>query len=150
MKYKQTNFGHQGFTIIELLIVIIVIGILAAIVIVAYNGVQTKARDSARDSALSSLKKSIELYAAQNGSYPAPAACVNVACNVSNLSSVMVPSIVSTIPNDPAGGTKYIYYITNTNYTGYGLGMYYYETKPQCRYVSPNGNAGWWGSWPTC
>lgn len=36
-----------GFTIVELLIVIVVIGILAAIVIVAYNGVQNRARSSA-------------------------------------------------------------------------------------------------------
>ena len=37
---------NSGFTIIELLIVIIVIAILAAITITAYNGVQAKARDA--------------------------------------------------------------------------------------------------------
>ena len=38
---------QYGFTIVELLIVIVVIGILAAITIVAYNGVQNKANDTA-------------------------------------------------------------------------------------------------------
>ena len=40
---------QKGFTIVELLIVIVVIGILAAIVIVAYNGIQDRAQSSKRD-----------------------------------------------------------------------------------------------------
>ncbi len=43
---------QSGFTIVELLIVIVVIGILAAITIVAYNGVQQRARDAAPKSDL--------------------------------------------------------------------------------------------------
>jgi len=44
-----------GFTIVELLIVIVVIGILAAIIIVAFNGTQNKANDAAVQSDLRSL-----------------------------------------------------------------------------------------------
>lgn len=61
---------QKGFTIVELLIVIVVIGILAAIVIVAYNGVQGKARDSARIAKVKSIAKAIELYYVDNGTYP--------------------------------------------------------------------------------
>lgn len=51
---------HQdGFTIVELLIVIVVIGILAAITIVAYNGVQTRAQTSKINSDLAMLDKAI-------------------------------------------------------------------------------------------
>lgn len=64
---------QKGFTIVELLIVIVVIGILAAITIVAYNGIQTRARDNARISDLKNLQKIVELYKAENGSYPLPA-----------------------------------------------------------------------------
>lgn len=60
--------GRQtGFTIVELLIVIVVIGILAAITIVAFNGVQQQARDSQRVSDLSNLAKMIRLYEAEQG-----------------------------------------------------------------------------------
>ncbi len=46
-KHQDTSVtNHTGFTIVELLIVIVVIGILAAITIVAFNGVQSKARFS--------------------------------------------------------------------------------------------------------
>lgn len=63
--------NHRGFTIVELLIVIVVIGILAAIVIVAFNGVQNRAKNSRVQSALTSVHKKIEAYKALNDVYPA-------------------------------------------------------------------------------
>jgi type II secretion system protein G len=62
---KQT-----GFTIVELLIVIVVIGILAAITIVAYNGIQSRATDSTRRSDVNSVRKAIEAEYTQTGQYP--------------------------------------------------------------------------------
>lgn len=50
---------HSGFTIVELLIVIVVIGILAAITIVAFNGVQNRARAQTVNSDLTMLNKAI-------------------------------------------------------------------------------------------
>jgi len=57
----------SGFTIVELLIVIVVIGILAAITIVAYNGVQARARDGIRKSDLSQMAKILKIYTIDNG-----------------------------------------------------------------------------------
>jgi len=56
------NRSTKGFTIVELLIVIVVVAILAAIVIVAYNGVQTRAKASAITSGLKSAEKAFRLY----------------------------------------------------------------------------------------
>ena len=52
---------QKGFTIVELLIVVVVIGILAAIVIVAYNGIQNQARVASQTSDLNGALKQIEL-----------------------------------------------------------------------------------------
>lgn len=60
-KHKNT-----GFTIVELLIVIVVIAILAAITIVAYNGIQSRSRDAKRAEDFSNIKKALLLYQAMN------------------------------------------------------------------------------------
>lgn len=61
---------NSAFTIVELLIVIVVIAILATISIVAYNGIQQRARASEASTALTQAKKKLELYKVDNGSYP--------------------------------------------------------------------------------
>jgi len=61
---------QPGFTIVELLIVIVVIGILAAITIVAFNGVQDKAKFAQKRSDVAALQKYVEMYKAENGTYP--------------------------------------------------------------------------------
>lgn len=73
------NRKTTGFTIVELLIVVVVIGILAAIVIVAYNGITNSARASAIQSDLASAKKRIELYKVENGTYPTSTTQLSVA-----------------------------------------------------------------------
>lgn len=144
---KQT-----GFTIVELLIVIIVIAILAAITVVAYNGIQTRSRDASRDAAATSIRKVLELYRAQNDTYPAPAGCINAGCALSNLTSYLVPTFTSSIPDDPQAPAKLIRYVTDVPATSYGLYVQYYEVKTPCKYLGGNTqNTGWWGvGVPTC
>lgn len=66
-KRKQT-----GFTIVELLIVIVVIAILATISIVAYSGIQARARDSKRTNDIAQIKKALLAYDAIHGGVVRP------------------------------------------------------------------------------
>ena len=61
---------ERGFTIVELLIVIVVIAILAAITIVAYNGIQNRAKASTAQSLASQVAKKAEAYNTVESSYP--------------------------------------------------------------------------------
>lgn len=67
------NNKQRGFTIVELLIVIVVIGILAALVVTTFTGIQQRARNTERQTDIKAIHGQIEAYYAQNGSYPAMA-----------------------------------------------------------------------------
>lgn len=58
---------QAGFTIVELLIVIVVIAILAAISIVAYTGIQARASDSRMRSAAAQIEKALQIYSVDYG-----------------------------------------------------------------------------------
>ena len=66
----NTKIKQSGFTIVELLIVIVVIAILAAISIVAYNGIQNRGKDSAAASLANTVMKKAEAWNSIQGSYP--------------------------------------------------------------------------------
>jgi prepilin-type N-terminal cleavage/methylation domain-containing protein len=67
---------HQrGFTIVELLIVIVVIGILAAVTIIAFNGAKNKAVTAAVKTSVEGSSKQIELFRAQSTQYPTAIDC---------------------------------------------------------------------------
>lgn len=62
--------AQQGFTIIELLIVIAIIAILAGLVLNNFQGAQAKARDTHRVTDINNLHSKLEEYNNDNGSYP--------------------------------------------------------------------------------
>lgn len=62
--------NKKGFTIVELLIVIVVIGILATLVIVTFTGIQQKARNTQRQTDIAAVQAHVESFYAEFGFYP--------------------------------------------------------------------------------
>ena len=105
----------SGFTIVELLIVIVVIAILAAISLVAYNGVQERSNISAINSSLNQINKSILSFHAVNGTYPDTGnTWINQASGKDTFIPGLVPTFVSELSRPPQIlGTPVIYYRSN-------------------------------------
>ena len=70
LKLRRTYHNKNGFTIVELLVVIVVIAILAAISLVSYTGISNKAVVSSLQTDLSNNSKKLKMYQADYGSYP--------------------------------------------------------------------------------
>ena len=69
----QNVYVKKGFTIVELIIAIVVVGILAAISLMAYNGIQERAEDTRILTVINSFKKSMTIYKTLHGKFPKPA-----------------------------------------------------------------------------
>jgi len=95
--FKQLNQMREGFTVVELLIVIVVIGILATLTIVSYSGVTADANDVKAQSAVSNIQKVAEAYNADNGVYPGTIANFTDSGN-----TALAPASI-TILRGPAG-----------------------------------------------
>jgi len=71
---------QRGFTLIEILVVIAIIGILASIVYANFNDARVDARNKSLQSAMKEVQLALELYKAQTGRYPAPTTGGPTAC----------------------------------------------------------------------
>ncbi|MDP6771087.1 MAG: prepilin-type N-terminal cleavage/methylation domain-containing protein, partial [Anaerolineales bacterium] len=85
-----------GFTLLELITVIAIIGILSSIVMVSLGTAREKARDGRRIAEVKNLQLALDFYFEVNSSYP-------------NALSTLSPTYISVIPTDPLNGSDYIY-----------------------------------------
>lgn len=92
------NLKQQGFTIVELLIVVVVIAILAAITIVSYNGITNRANQSAAKSAASTVQKKAEIYFSEKSIYPTASELTTAAS--SEAYALPSSAIVATVDKD--------------------------------------------------
>lgn len=129
----------RGFTIVELLIVVVVIGILAAIVTVAYTGITSQANNAKTVAAVNSWVKAIRLYEVENGSLPAANSCLGTTTTYdgigacwssgwlvqSSFLTLMAPYIGSSYPEPDTSPINH----SDTNIP-YARGAFYYSTHP--------------------
>lgn len=146
----------HGFTLVELLIVVVILGLLAAIVVPQFNGASAEAKEAALSQDLSAIRKAISLYRVQHEEqYPGPDAAAIVEqltmstdasgdtsgdkygpyfrgpWPVNHINGLSTITVVATMPGAPNGSTGW-YYATSNG-----------ELRPNVSGSGPSGVAYW-------
>lgn len=112
---SDTRTSSRGFTVVELAVVIVVIAILAAIVLVSYNGVQDRALDNTRSSDMASIEEALELFRFYNGRYPYASGSPGLSgwelsTDTANTWLTDLRPYLTTVPTDPVNEDRYSAY----------------------------------------
>lgn len=165
MTLNRSRKKASGFTIVELLIVIVIIAILSTLVVMAYNGITEKANQSRRISDISSVRKALELYRQEVGYYPANGADNwGGALNSAAMTTALAP-YMNQIPTEPTGDASKAYQYVRGVQDNYGIRIFWSETPltgchwtqtSNCRFckigkdldygTTPTVSASWYGT----
>ncbi|HOM33012.1 MAG TPA: prepilin-type N-terminal cleavage/methylation domain-containing protein [Candidatus Paceibacterota bacterium] len=98
---------NKGFTLIEMLVVVAVIGLLASLILVGLSGFRTRGRDTRRIADIKEVQNGLEVYYMKNGTYPI---IQDSATGWNELEKALTTAGINQIPNDPNAPTKTYYY----------------------------------------
>jgi type II secretion system protein G len=103
------NKKSKGFTLIELMVVIAIIGMLATIVLVSLNTAREKARDAKRLGDIRQVALALEMYYDDNGEYPDIAAACTAATWSTMATVLETAGFMTVVPDDPINSGDYVY-----------------------------------------
>lgn len=144
--YTEPMLRARGFTLVELLVSIAIIGLLSSIVLASLSTARDKALDAQRMANTRTLKNALQMYANDhNGMFPPDPV---VPESVSALTAAL-SSYIPRVPDDPHPTTTgWKYASCNSSCSAYAL-LIYTETAGWCRTSDVN-MLGWWGTTASC
>lgn len=116
---RQDGRHRNGFTLVELMVVIGLLGVLSLIGMTVYTTSQQRARDARRKTDMETLRQAVELYKADNNAYPN----YTGRTDLTGFKNLLSPTYLSStnFPTDPQFNTTRTYYYQRTANTTYNL-----------------------------
>lgn len=160
---KIISFPQRGFTLIEILVVVAIIGILASVVTVNFSETSAKSRDAKRQSDLTNLQVAIEAYKTKFGRYPegckgsgnwSGQVGTNFACSPASTQYIedLAPDFIAVLPTDPklpsgGGDVGYVYTVDGEGTVYKIMAMNTVEDDPV---VGSGGNLAYTSPFKSC
>lgn len=124
---------EAGFTLLELLVVIVIVAILAAFIVPNMVAAPMRARDRQRKESLSSIQLALEKFAADKDFYPPG--------NYASIKTALIPEYAKSLPQDPKPGRDFTYLPTGCSEdrcSGYVISVALENAKDSKVNVAPN------------
>ncbi|MDZ7838187.1 MAG: prepilin-type N-terminal cleavage/methylation domain-containing protein [Actinomycetota bacterium] len=109
--YNYLHQDERGFTLVELLIVVIILAVLSGIAVPSYMALRNRARESATETEMKNIATALELYQADNEEYPDSATIAELA--------MIWQNYMANMPTTDAWDVAYVYALRR--YHGYTL-----------------------------
>lgn len=135
MKNAETRFS-QGFTLIEILVVVAIIGILSTVVLSSLNSARSKSRDVRRSAEVREIVTALELYRSDHGKFPCHS--IQYSDDSDFLQPLITEGYLGSKPEDPLNPSYVYTYMTAKETSGgpcgqiFQIGYYFENAASKC------------------
>ncbi len=105
MKKRRLNSSDSGFTIVEILVIILIIGILSTVLVLTYSGVKVRQQNTARITGIKLIQSNLETFYAQSGFYPTLSEMNSASWTKTNLKTLEASDLQD--PNAKSNSTNF-------------------------------------------